>query len=81
MKYYAVKCSHPFNQEMTEDSVQILADSDLFLEGTNVTFSCPPGWTLFGPTMSSCVGNRWKPGPMEVRCICELKALLVYNNS
>ena len=70
---YAVKCSHPLNQEMTDDSVQILVDRHLFLEGTNVTFICPPGWTLSGPNTSSCVGKEWKPDPIEAKCICELR--------
>ena len=52
-------------------TVQILEDGDLFLEGANVTFACPPGLTLSGPTTSSCVGRRWKPDPMEAKCLCE----------
>ena len=49
----------------------ITADSDPPIEGTNITFSCPAasGMVLFGPTISTCMGNgQWAPDPREVRC-------------
>ena len=45
------------------------ADSDLFLEGTSVTFSCPPGLVLIGHSTSTCMGSgEWEPDPTEVEC-------------
>ena len=49
--------------------MNITADSDLTLEGTNTTFSCPPGMVLTGPTTATCMGNgEWEPDPTEVQC-------------
>ena len=49
--------------------MNITADSDLTLEGTNITFSCPPGMVLTGPTTVTCMGNgEWEPDPTEVQC-------------
>ena len=39
------------------------------IEGTNVSFSCPPGLVLTGPSVSMCMGNgEWEPDPSQVRC-------------
>ena len=47
----------------------ITADSNLTLEGTNITFSCPPGMVLTGPTTATCTGTgEWEPDPTEVQC-------------
>ena len=45
------------------------ADRDIFLEGTSITFTCPPGLVLTGPNSSTCMGNgEWEPNPNEVKC-------------
>ena len=45
------------------------ADRDTFLEGTNITFICPPGLVLTGPSRSTCMGNgEWEPNPNGVEC-------------
>ena len=45
------------------------ADSDVFLEGANVTFICPPGQAFIGHSTSTCMGNgEWEPDPREVMC-------------
>ena len=45
------------------------ADSDVFLEGANVTFTCPPGQVLIGHNTSMCMGNgEWEPDLREVTC-------------
>ena len=42
------------------------ADSDVFREGTNATFICPPEQALITLT---CMGNgEWEPDPREVMC-------------
>ena len=48
------------------------ADSDTFLEGTNINFSCLPELILTGPNKSTCMGNgEWEPSPNEVECTGE----------
>ena len=45
------------------------ADNNVFLEGANVTFTCPPGQVLIGYSTSTCMGNgEWEPDPREVTC-------------
>ena len=40
------------------------------LEGSTVNFTCPPGFILIGPNMSTCMGNgEWEPDPREVNCM------------
>ena len=39
------------------------------IEGTNVSFSCPPGLVLTRPSVLMCMGNgEWEPDPSQVRC-------------
>ena len=46
------------------------------LEGTNVTFSCPPGLILTGPNTSTCMRNgEWEPTPQDVKCLGEISLL------
>ena len=69
--YYIIflaKCDSP----LSEDSRGlVIADySRPALEGTNVSFSCPPGLVLTGSSRATCMGNgEWKPDPSHVRCI------------
>ena len=36
-------------------------DNVIPLEGTNITFSCPPGSVLSGPNLATCAENgRWE---------------------
>ena len=43
--------------------------SDPALEGTTVSFSCPPELVLVGPNASVCTRNGvWDPDPREVAC-------------
>ena len=59
-----VKCSDTFKEVLVHS-----ADSDTFLEGTNINFSCLPGLVLTGPNSSTCMGNgEWEPNPNEVQC-------------
>ena len=38
-------------------------------EGQNISFICPSGRALSGPTSSICMENgEWEPDPREVEC-------------
>ena len=53
---------------LNEDNERlVIADySHPAIEGTNVSFSCPPGLAL---SVSMCMGNgEWEPDPGQVRC-------------
>ena len=53
---------------LNEDNERlVIADySHPAIEGTNVSFSCPPGLAL---SVSMCMGNgEWEPDPSQVRC-------------
>ena len=55
-------------------------DSHPLTEGQFITYTCSPGFTLTGPNMSVCTGNReWEPDPGEADCIgeCHNTLLLV----
>ena len=39
------------------------------LNGSMVTFSCDPGYSLHGSTTSQCVSGEWTPSPETVMCV------------
>ena len=39
------------------------------LNGSVVTFSCDPGYSLHGSTTSQCVSGEWTPSPETVICV------------
>jgi hypothetical protein len=42
---------------------------DPALEGTVLSFDCPPQQVLTGPNTTTCMGNgEWEPDPREVEC-------------
>ena len=42
---------------------------NLPVEGSNITFSCPPGFILIGPNSTICVENgEWEPDPSGLMC-------------
>ena len=60
-------CGHPFENDST--SLVITSYSHPAVEGSNITFSCPPGLVLTGPSNSACMGNgEWEPDPRAVEC-------------
>ena len=41
------------------------------VEGSIVTFSCPPGFELIGPDTATCTENgKWEPDPSVLICNC-----------
>ena len=65
-----VKCIHPHNLPMIDDSLIIYLDFDPPVMDTNATFSCLSGLVLRGPYMSTCMENgEWEPDPREVECL------------
>ena len=47
------------------------------MEGTNASFSYPPGLVLTGSSTAMCMGNGvWEPDPSQVRCIGKKYAYL-----
>ena len=57
---------------LNEDSIKTLVIADYShpaIEGTNVSFNCPPGLVLTGPSVLMCMGNgEWEPDPSQVKC-------------
>ena len=47
----------------------VAGDRTASLEGTGITFSCPPGLVLAGPNTTTCMENgEWEPDPSQVFC-------------
>ena len=43
--------------------------SDPALEGTIITFDCPPELVLVGSNATTCMGNgEWEPDPRDAKC-------------
>ena len=64
----SVRCENPL-LSITDDSVIAMGYLNLALNGTVVTFSCPPGLTLNGPDSVMCTHTgQWEPALSEVNC-------------
>ena len=60
-------CGNPEN--LIDNSVSILGYTEPAVEGTTVTFQCPPGAVLDGANSSTCTENgEWEPLPREIHC-------------
>ena len=67
----SAKCENPL---VADNSVRITGYHNPALEGATLTFSCPPGKTLIGPNITTCMENgEWEPnvGIVEVKCAGE----------
>ena len=65
-----VKCVHPLNLPMIDESVRASLETDPPLMETNATFSCLPGLVFRGPYMSTCMENgEWEPDPRKAECL------------
>ena len=55
---------------LVDNNVRIIGFGDPALDEEVVIFTCPSGWTLSGPSSSTCTRNgEWEPDPREVNCI------------
>ena len=72
MHIYTVTCGHPLHDRVSgteSNSIIIMNYMDPAIEGTNITFGCPPDYVLIGPNTTTCMGNgEWEPDPREVEC-------------
>ena len=67
----SAKCEFPLHHLSATggNSVQTTVDRVPPLEGSNVTFSCPPAFVLVGANSSTCSNEgQWEPDPKEVSC-------------
>jgi hypothetical protein len=54
---------------ISDDSVIAMGYRNLAVNGTVVTFSCPPGLTLNGQGSVMCTHTgQWEPAPSTVNC-------------
>jgi hypothetical protein len=64
----AGRCEDPLLL-ISDDSVMAMGYLNLAVNGTVVTFSCPPGLTLNGPASVMCTDTgQWEPPPSAVNC-------------
>ena len=65
-----VTCDYPPTQLHHPVAVVSGSQDSPPIEGQLITYTCPPGFILTGPSMAICMGNReWEPGPEEVDCL------------
>jgi len=50
-------------------------------EGSEITYHCPPGYLLIGPSTANCTSNlTWVPNSSEVNCTLLPGGTTVYTN-
>ena len=68
MPCLTAKCSDP-SALLQDKSITVGGYNSPALEEENISFSCPPGWSITGPNTSTCMGNgEWEPNFREVEC-------------
>ena len=60
-------CGNP--EDLIGDSVTVSGYTPTAVEGTTVTFHCPPGAVLHGINSSICMENgEWEPALFDISC-------------
>ena len=60
-------CGNPAN--LIDPSVTVIDFSDPAIAGSNVSFSCDPGYVLYGPNTVTCIDDgQWEPDPRNLTC-------------
>ena len=68
-------CENP--EAQISDSVIVSGYTDSAVEGTTVTFHCPPGLVLDGINSSMCMENgEWEPALFEINCLGTIQRVL-----
>ena len=50
-------------------SIEVIGLRNPAIEGTNISFICPPGMILIGQSAAVCMRNgEWEPDPKDVEC-------------
>ena len=66
LAFNTAKCDRPVLQSTF---ITITGFSDPAIQGTNITFTCPPGLVLTGPITSTCMENgEWDADLWSLRC-------------
>ena len=60
--YTSTVCGDPHENLPSHTSISSV-------NGSVVTFSCDPGYSLHGSTTSQCVSGEWTPSPETVMCV------------
>ena len=48
---------------------KVVGYDNLLIEGSTITFSCPPGSMLIGPNSATCTDSgEWEPDPSGLMC-------------
>ena len=68
-----MKCDNPemlLILSLGNDTVPRVEGYDgMALEGSTLSFSCPPGLVITGPNSATCTGNgEWEPAPRGIMC-------------
>ena len=63
-----------------DDLIMVVKHRNPAMQGTTVSFSCPPGLLLIGSNASTCMGNgEWEPDIKGTRCKGHLIIHYSYN--
>lgn len=77
----AGECKNPVDTDLFSN-VKVNNYSDPALEGTNVTLSCPDGYTLKGSDVISCNSDgKWEPSLESILCSTGNKLFYIHSNS
>ena len=54
---------------LVQEEVQLIINEEIFTEGVEIMFTCPPDFLLSGADTSTCMEDgQWLPNPSQVEC-------------